>query len=66
MIEKPKSTISSKVEEKKPIVKDTFESLGRHLGFISHFKKFKPDGSITFVILLPSAAVVRAPTFILT
>lgn len=29
------------VEEKKRIVKGTFESLGRHLGFISQFRKFE-------------------------
>ncbi len=30
-------------EEKRRIIKGTFESLGRHLGFISHFKKFAPE-----------------------
>ncbi len=28
-------------EEKQRIIYGTFESLGRHLGFVSHFKKFK-------------------------
>lgn len=30
-------------EEKEKIVRGTFESLGRHLGFVSHFKKFKHE-----------------------
>ncbi len=30
-------------EKKERIIKGTFESLGRHLGFISHFKKFAPE-----------------------
>ena len=30
-------------EEKEKIIHGTFESLGRHLGFISHFKKFKHE-----------------------
>ena len=30
-------------EDKREIIKGTFESLGRQLGFISHFKKFKPE-----------------------
>ncbi len=29
--------------ERERIVKGTFESLGRHLGFVSHFKKFKHE-----------------------
>lgn len=29
--------------EKEKIIRGTFESLGRHLGFISHFKKFKHE-----------------------
>jgi KDO2-lipid IV(A) lauroyltransferase len=28
-------------EEKEKIIRGTFESLGRHLGFVSHFKKFQ-------------------------
>ena len=31
------------VEEKRKIVHGTFESLGRHLGFVSHFRKFKHE-----------------------
>ena len=31
------------VEEKERIVRGTLESLGRHLGFVSHFKKFKHE-----------------------
>lgn len=30
-------------EEKEKIVRGTLESLGRHLGFVSHFKKFKHE-----------------------
>jgi Kdo2-lipid IVA lauroyltransferase/acyltransferase len=30
-------------EEKEKIVRGTFESLGRHLGFVSHFRKFKHE-----------------------
>jgi KDO2-lipid IV(A) lauroyltransferase len=30
-------------EEKERIVHGTFESLGRHLGFVSHFRKFKHE-----------------------
>ncbi|MBK8810374.1 MAG: lysophospholipid acyltransferase family protein [Acidobacteria bacterium] len=30
-------------EEKERIVRGTFESLGRHLGFVSHFKRFKHE-----------------------
>ncbi len=30
-------------EEKERIIYGTFESLGRHLGFVSHFKKFKHE-----------------------
>lgn len=30
-------------EEKEKIVRGTFESLGRHLGFVSHFRKFKRE-----------------------
>ncbi len=30
-------------EEKEKIVHGTFESLGRHLGFVSHFRKFKHE-----------------------
>lgn len=30
-------------EEKEKIVRGTFESLGRHLGFVSHFRKFKQE-----------------------
>ncbi len=30
-------------EEKTKIVRGTFESLGRHLGFVSHFRKFKHE-----------------------
>jgi KDO2-lipid IV(A) lauroyltransferase len=29
--------------EKEKIVRATFESLGRHLGFVSHFRKFRPE-----------------------
>lgn len=32
-----------KIEEKRLIVRKVFESLGRHLGFVSHFKKFKHE-----------------------
>ncbi len=30
-------------KEKENILSGCFESLGRHLGFVSHFKKFKPE-----------------------
>ncbi len=30
-------------EEKEKIVRGTFESLGRHLGFVSHFRKFEHE-----------------------
>lgn len=30
-------------EEKERIVRGTFESLGRHLGFVAHFRKFKHE-----------------------
>ncbi len=30
-------------DEKQRIVRGTFNSLGRHLGFVSHFRKFKPE-----------------------
>ncbi|HEX8287839.1 MAG TPA: lysophospholipid acyltransferase family protein [Pyrinomonadaceae bacterium] len=30
-------------EEKEKIVRGTFKSLGRHLGFVSHFRKFKHE-----------------------
>jgi Lauroyl/myristoyl acyltransferase len=30
-------------EEREKIVRGTFESLGRHLGFVSHFRKFKKE-----------------------
>ena len=30
-------------DEKEKIIHGTFESLGRHLGFVSHFKKFKHE-----------------------
>src|SRR4028119_2415244 len=29
--------------EKEKIVRGTFESLGRHLGFVSHFRKFEHE-----------------------
>lgn len=29
--------------EREKIVRGVFESLGRHLGFVSHFRKFKPE-----------------------
>lgn len=30
-------------EEKEKIIRGTFESMGRHLGFVSHFKRFKHE-----------------------
>ncbi|MDQ3181503.1 MAG: hypothetical protein M3Q33_13410, partial [Acidobacteriota bacterium] len=30
-------------DEKEKILRDTFESLGRHLGFVSHFRKFERE-----------------------
>lgn len=30
-------------EDREKIVRGTFESLGRHLGFVSHFNKFSPE-----------------------
>ena len=35
--------------EREKIVIGTFESLGRHLGFVSHFKKFKQADVLNFV-----------------
>lgn len=36
-------------DEKEKIIAGTFESLGRQLGFVSHFKKFTPERILEFV-----------------
>ena len=39
-------------EEKEKIVHGTFESLGRHLGFVSHFRKFRHEDIVNLIELV--------------
>lgn len=47
-------------EEKEKIVLGTFESLGRHLGFISHFRKFKHEDIRDLIEIVGSENFLKA------
>jgi len=46
-------------KEKSRIVKGTFESLGRHLGFVSHFKHFEPKDIHNLIEIVPKKNIQK-------